>query len=688
MSDNKKATNSLLKGMQYLIKEEINKAPIDQTLTGVIKNVKENNLYDVLIGGKLYSNIPSIFKGFSINDTVKIKVPQNQFSQMYISGKYNMEVKGGGETSAVTSVNGQTGDVIINVPTKTSELNNDSNFVSDENYIHTDNNFTNDEKQTVLNSKEHIINKNNPHNVNKNQVGLGNVPNVITNDQTPTWSIATTLTNIVSGEKLTVIMGKISKAISDIILHIGNRNNPHNVTKTQIGLENVENKSSATIRGELTRENVTNALGYVPPSTDTKYGVATSSQLGLIKSGTDIIVDSNGNVSVVDNSHNHTIDNIAGLQNNLDNKESKFSKNTAFNKNFETDIKNIKENGVISVGVLPTVARADHIHPLQKNVSGNAGSATKLETPRKIAGSLFDGTKDISIDYSNLLNKPTIPIVNNGVLTIQKNGVNISTFSANQGINSIANVEVPTKTSELLNDSGFKTTDNNTTYSLSKNGSEIILTGSDGKTSKVIDNDTKYTLNSFGVIATANELNKLKGCVATTAELNYLSGVSSNLQTQLNNKAPINHNHNYLPLSGGTMQGAIKFPNSTALPNHNNLQYICGITGFSEGGVLGWSSASNIKVGYANKADSAKASDVYSWAKQPNKPTYSYNELTDKPTIPSGIQVIDNLNSSSATASLSANQGRILKDRVDKKVVVSKSQPSGQQVGDTWYQIL
>lgn len=121
MSDNKQATNSLLKGIQYLIKEEINKAPIDQTLTGVIKNVKEDNLYDVSIDGRLYNNIPSIFKGFTANNTVKIKVPQGQFSQMYISGKYNMDVKGGSGEKNVTSVNGQVGDVIV---------------VEDKNYIH------------------------------------------------------------------------------------------------------------------------------------------------------------------------------------------------------------------------------------------------------------------------------------------------------------------------------------------------------------------------------------------------------------------------------------------------------------------------------------------------------------------------------------------------------------------------
>ena len=46
--------------------------------------------------------------------------------------------------------------------------------------------------------------------------------------------------------------------------HINNKNNPHQVTKSQIGLENVENKSSTTIRDEITKSNITTALGYTP----------------------------------------------------------------------------------------------------------------------------------------------------------------------------------------------------------------------------------------------------------------------------------------------------------------------------------------------------------------------------------------------------------------------------------------
>ena len=67
------------------------------------------------------------------------------------------------------------------------------------------------------------------------------------------------------------------------------------LSASDVGLGNVENKSSATIRGELTKENVTDALGYTPPTTDTKYTHPsyTVKSSGLYK----ITVDATGHVS-------------------------------------------------------------------------------------------------------------------------------------------------------------------------------------------------------------------------------------------------------------------------------------------------------------------------------------------------------------------------------------------------------
>jgi hypothetical protein len=75
-----------------------------------------------------------------------------------------------------------------------------------------------------------------------------------------------------------------------------------------------------------------------------------------------------------------------------------------------------------------------------------------------------------------------IPTVNNGTLTIQKNGTNITTFTANQSGSATANITVPTKVSELTNDSGFITSFTNTTYTFASGDSngQIKVTPSSG----------------------------------------------------------------------------------------------------------------------------------------------------------------------------------------------------------------
>jgi hypothetical protein len=108
---------------------------------------------------------------------------------------------------------------------------------------------------------------------------------------------------------------------------------------------------------------------------------------------------------------------------------------------------------------------------------------------------------DISLTASDVGALPSdtvIPTVNNATLTIQKNGTTVKTFTANASDNVTANITVPTKVSELTNDSGYKTTDNNTTYSLTQdatNGRKITLTPSTGtaQTITIPDNNTTYT---------------------------------------------------------------------------------------------------------------------------------------------------------------------------------------------------
>lgn len=89
----------------------------------------------------------------------------------------------------------------------------------------------------------HKTDKTNPHGVTKAQVGLGNVPNVSTNDQTPIYTVPTANAELISGEKLGTAFGKIARAVASLIAHIANKSNPHSVTKAQVGLGNADNTS-------------------------------------------------------------------------------------------------------------------------------------------------------------------------------------------------------------------------------------------------------------------------------------------------------------------------------------------------------------------------------------------------------------------------------------------------------------
>lgn len=91
----------------------------------------------------------------------------------------------------------------------------------------------------------HVADKANPHEVTKAQVGLGNVPNVATNDQTVTFTAPASNAELTSGERLTLAFGKIARAISSLISHLANHNNPHQVTATQVNAAPISHNHSA-----------------------------------------------------------------------------------------------------------------------------------------------------------------------------------------------------------------------------------------------------------------------------------------------------------------------------------------------------------------------------------------------------------------------------------------------------------
>ena len=87
-------------------------------------------------------------------------------------------------------------------------------------------------------------------------------------------------------------------------------------------------------------------------------------------------------------------------------------------------------------------------------LDGNLNNTTPGASKTLTAFSQTDGKVsatfgDINISKSQINDFPTIPTVNDATLTIQKNGTNVQTFTANASSNKTANITVPTTQADL-----------------------------------------------------------------------------------------------------------------------------------------------------------------------------------------------------------------------------------------------
>ena len=86
--------------------------------------------------------------------------------------------------------------------------------------------------------------------------------NLVTSVNGQTGAVSLTTTNISEGTNLYYTNARASAAAP--VQSVAGKTGTVTLTNTDVGLGNVENKSSATIRGEITSSNVTTALGYTP----------------------------------------------------------------------------------------------------------------------------------------------------------------------------------------------------------------------------------------------------------------------------------------------------------------------------------------------------------------------------------------------------------------------------------------
>ena len=333
----------------------------------------------------------------------------------------------------------------------------------------------------------------------------------------------------------------------------------------------------------ITKANVTSALGYTPPTTNTTYGVATSSTLGLVKSGTDITVDSSGNVSVNDDSHNHVISNVDGLQTTLDGKAVK-------KELISENLNNVTTPGFYNAGGGNTVTNKpsgmDHFGLyVVKRASGDYYTQILIDSNKKqyrrhcdngtwgswVEDKLTDTNTTYSAATTSASGLMTAAMVTklNGIAT----GANAYSHPTSSG-----NKHIPSggSSGQILRWSADGTavwgSDNNTTYSVVSTTADGLAPKRDGSTTKYLradgtwavppDTNTTYTSlkNPYSLTIQGN------GTTLTNGTYDGSAAKTVNITPSSIGAAASSHTHNYLPLAGGDMDGVLKTQN--LIPNN------------------------------------------------------------------------------------------------------------------------
>ena len=142
-----------------------------------------------------------------------------------------------------------------------------------------------------------------------------------------------------------------------------------------------------------------------------------------------------------------------------------------------------------------------------------------ITSSNKLPASLVSGLATVATSgsYTDLNNKPTIPTVNNATLTIQKNGSNVATFTANASSNVTANISVPTTTSSVTSGSTAALTSGGAYTNLVRRKSTSSSTGSTSQGVYVDANGQVQTCNAVTSTYTATGTAPLNGVAVSNA---------------------------------------------------------------------------------------------------------------------------------------------------------------------------
>lgn len=325
-------------------------------------------------------------------------------------------------------------------------------------------------------------------------------------------------------------------------------------------------------------------------------------------------------------------------------------------------------------------ASSSHTHNYagSSSVGGSATSAVKLDT--STAGSAtqpvyFSSGKPVACTYTLAKSVPSNAVFTDTNTWIALKGATTSAA----GTAGYAPAPSAGAANRYLRSDGTWAVppDTNTTYTQFKGatasaagGTGLVPAPSTGYNTRFLRGDGTWqalSLSTFGVTATAAELNKLDGVTATTAELNYVDGVTSNIQTQLNGKAASTHTHNY---AGSSSAGGAANSVKTSLVVKLNGGSTEGTNMFTFNGATAKSvniTPSSIGAATSNHTHSGYAASSHN---------HSAANITSG-TLPIARGGTGGTTPASARTSLGA-----------VNIVCQASEPSSQNVGDIWFQEL
>ena len=395
------------------------------------------------------------------------------------------------------------------MPKEMSDLDNDMDYVSDPDYVHTDNNFTDADASKLSGIQD------------------GAEQNVQSD-----WNETNSSSDAYIKNKPTL------PTVNDGVLTI-----KRNGTTVQTFSANQANSVNADITVPTKTSDITNDSNYVSDAnyvhTDNNFTTTLKNKLNGIAEGAEVNQDAFSNVKVGSttiqaDSKTDTLELAAGTRITL-------TPDATNDKVTIATTAEVNQNAFSNVKVGSTTIAADTKTDTLELVAGDNVTLTPDSTNDKVTIASTDTQSDWNESDSSspayINNKPTIPTVNNATLTIQKNGTTVKTFTANASTNVTCNITVPTKTSDITNDSDYVSdasyvhTDNNFTTTL-KNKLDGIAAGAEvnqnafsnvkvGSTTVAADSktDTLELAAGTNITLTPDATND-KVTIATSAEVN------------------------------------------------------------------------------------------------------------------------------------------------------------------------